>query len=93
MFFDINFEYQLTKMKSLILLICLLALGGCANNRQQAIQTLCKGVNSTGSACSSAVGFTGKCADCMRENENNELELVKQTDISSLESKENSLVW
>jgi hypothetical protein len=80
-------------MKPLILLICLFALVSCANNRQQAIQTLCKGVNSTGRACSAAVGFPGKCADCMRENEQNEHKMINQTDISSLESRENSLLW
>jgi hypothetical protein len=80
-------------MKPLLLFICLFILASCANNREQAIQTLCKGVNSTGRACSSAVGFPGKCADCIRENEQNVQEMMRQTDISSLESKENSLLW
>lgn len=80
-------------MKPLLLLICLFVLASCANHRQQAIQTICKGVNSTGRACSSAVGFPGKCADCIRENEIMEQEISKQPDIISLESKENSLLW
>ena len=80
-------------MKPLLLLVCFFVLASCANNRQQAIQTLCKGVNSTGRACSSAVGYPGKCADCIRENEQIEREMNRQTDISSLESKENSLTW
>ena len=80
-------------MKPLLLLVCFFALASCANNRQQAIQTICKGVNSTGRACSSAIGYPGKCADCVRETEQNELEMNKQSDISSLESKENSLTW
>lgn len=80
-------------MKRSLLLICLFVLASCANHRQQAIQTLCKGVNSTGSACSTAVGFPGKCADCIREIEIIEHEISNQQDITSLESKENSLLW
>ena len=68
-------------------------LASCAKHRQQAIETICKGVNSTGRACSTAVGFSGKCSDCMKEIEQNELETTREMDITSLESKENSFSW
>ena len=80
-------------MKPLLLLVCFIGLVSCANHRQQAIQTLCKGVNSTGRACSTAVGLPGKCLDCLREDEHMVQEMIQQPDISSLESKENSLIW
>lgn len=68
-------------------------MASCANNQQNAIQTLCKGVNSTGKACSAAVGIPGKCADCLKENLLKEQEMMGEPDIISLESKENSLLW
>lgn len=80
-------------MKPLLLIICVVLLASCANNQQNAIRTLCKGANSTGKACSVAVRLPGKCADCIKENLQNEQELTSETDISSLESKENSLLW
>jgi hypothetical protein len=80
-------------MKPLLLIICVVLLASCANNQQNAIRTLCKGVNSTGKACSAAVGLPGKCADCIKDNLQYERELTSEPDISSLESKENSLLW
>lgn len=68
-------------------------MASCANNQQNAFQTLCKGVNNTGKACSAAVGLPGKCADCIKENLQKEQELMGEPDIISLESKENSLLW
>lgn len=80
-------------MKPILLIFCVVLLASCANNQESAIQTICKGVNSTGKACTAAVGLPGKCADCSKENLLQERELMGESDIISLESKENSLLW
>lgn len=80
-------------MKPLLLIIFVVLLASCANNQQNAIQSLCKGVKSTGKACSAAVGFPSKCADCIKEHLQNGDELMNEPDISSLETKQNSLLW
>ncbi len=89
----IKFDMPINKMKPILLIICIVFLTSCVRNQQNAIQNLCKGVNSTGNTCNSSVGFPGKCADCLREQEQNERELTRLPDISSLESKANSLIW
>jgi len=80
-------------MKPLLLVISVLFLASCANNQQNTIQTICKGINSTGKACSTVVGLPSKCADCIHENLIKRQTQMSEQDISSLESKENSLVW
>jgi hypothetical protein len=68
-------------------------LAGCAKNRREAIETICKGVKSTGKTCSSAVGLAGKCAECATIKENTDLENVINEDISTFELQENIMVW
>jgi hypothetical protein len=80
-------------MKPLLFILFIVLLGGCANNRREAIETICKGVKSTEQTCSSAVGLTGKCEECTPSTENSESENTNQIDLSPIELQKNSMLW
>jgi hypothetical protein len=80
-------------MKTLLLILFVSLFVSCSNNKREAIQTICKGVESTGETCRSAVGLTGKCAECAPTKENAVQENVIPIDISTLELQKNSMIW
>ncbi len=77
-------------MRPILFILIILLLAGCANNRREAIETICKGVKNTGKTCSSAVVMAGKCAI---SSENEQDEDGKKVDISTNELLENSMMW
>lgn len=80
-------------MKPLLIILFITLLAGCANNQREAIETICKGVETTGKTCSSAVGLARKCADCANSNQSTGIENAIKVDISTFELQENSMLW
>jgi hypothetical protein len=80
-------------MKPLLIILIITLLAGCANNQREAIENICKGVETTGKTCSSAVGLARKCADCSISKQNAEFENATKADISTFELQENSMLW
>jgi fructose-1,6-bisphosphatase len=71
----------------------MLLFTGCANNQQEAIENICKGVKNTSKTCRSAVGIAAKCGECTQTKENADFENGTKMDISTNELLENSMLW
>jgi hypothetical protein len=80
-------------MKSLLIILFIFLITGCANNKREAIETICKGVKNTGKTCRSAVGLAGKCVECAPSTENADQENISKTNLSTFELHENSMFW
>ena len=72
-------------MKPLLFILFAICLGGCANNQQNTIVTICNGVKSAENACSSAVEIAGKCSKCGISIESTLFENDKELGVSSFE--------
>jgi hypothetical protein len=80
-------------MKPLLLSLLIIQLVGCTYNRKDAIQNICKGVNSTGKAYRSSVGLGGKNTECGLIKEPTEKDSDKQTDLTSMELHADRMRW
>ncbi len=80
-------------MKPLVFILCIVSLMGCVNNRKDAIDTICKGVNSTEKNCRSAVGIAGKSTTSVPTKEDSDEDNQSQMDFSTIELQKNSMVW